>query len=305
MSRTLLIGNSAYSWREWLKSNRGARDLICLDPADANLGPPARLTLSKDQRPHRWRFYGSLDPLRSPHIIMAAVAEFLNESSDGLIVQLYAYRATPLLRHLTTLIAQVLQPSEILMPPQTEIEQLGWPVGPEPVEVETAFPELVQNAQRKAQWLKLIESCEEHSVDLRKVSVEGARLGAGTTLLPEIRQRAGIEAAEHAEVCGGNLLIVAADQPEEGALSRALDVTHCTRATVVDPSAYNNLLCSFAHQPGDDFGMGMIRQIDFSKMVATVRCTAVAPAPVRILRLGSLRVDSDGRELGEARPWQV
>jgi hypothetical protein len=65
------------------------------------------------------------------------------------------------------------------------------------------------------------------------------------------------------------------------------------------------LLCSFANQEGEDFGIGMIRGIDFVTGVAQVACTAVPPAPARILRIGGLRVDPNGNELGEARPWQV
>jgi polynucleotide 5'-kinase involved in rRNA processing len=68
---------------------------------------------------------------------------------------------------------------------------------------------------------------------------------------------------------------------------------------------YRNLLCSFAKQSGEDFGMGILTDIDWNSMRAYAQCTAVPPAPVRILRLGSLRVDSNGHELGEVRPWQV
>ena len=92
---------------------------------------------------------------------------------------------------------------------------------------------------------------------------------------------------------------------EESDVSAALDYTGCTRAHFVAPGMYRNILCSFARQSGEDFGVGIITEIDWQSMRAQALCTAVAPAPLRILRIGALRVDSSGRELGEVRPWQV
>jgi polynucleotide 5'-kinase involved in rRNA processing len=178
-------------------------------------------------------------------------------------------------------------------------------VGPEEVETEASFPAMVQQAQRKAQWLKLNESCSEHEVNLRRVSIEGARLGSGDAIHPDALAKANLDPALHGEVAGGTLLLVTAEEPSDQAMARALDIFHASRAAVVAPTAYDNLLCSFANQEGEDFGIGMVRKIDFKTGIAQISCTAVPPAPVRILRIGGLRVDGSGNELGEARPWQV
>jgi len=92
---------------------------------------------------------------------------------------------------------------------------------------------------------------------------------------------------------------------EESDVAAALDFTGCTRAQFVAPGLYRNLLCSFAKQSGEDFGMGILTDIDWQSLRGYALSTAVPPAPIRILRVGALRVDSDGRELGEVRPWQV
>jgi hypothetical protein len=305
MDRTLLIGNPRTTWRDWLKAHRGKRDLLCLDPADPQQGIPGRLALFRGEHPVLTRFYGALDPQRAPHVIVAALAEMLPRlGSDG-IVQLFAYRQGPLLRQVATIAAQLLQPGEILVAKGTGLDLGGMPIGPSEVELEEAFPAMVQHAQRKAQWLRLIEQCEMHEVDLRSVSLEGTRLGSGTALNAHERERADLGQAVHAERCGPTLLVVADYEPEEGEIARALDVTGCSRANFVDTRAYENLLCAFARPNGEEIGTGLIQSIDWHTGRIHVLCTAVAPAPVRILRVGGLRVDRDGRELGELKPWQV
>jgi len=305
MGRTLLIGNPGSSWREWLKEHRGTRPFLCLDPADPIQGIPGQLCLFVAGKPIISRFYGSLDPQRAPHILPSLLAQALEKEPDDLIVQLFPYRPLPLLRHMAMLIAQQLRPTEILVAQNTELDQGGFPIGPSEVEIDSAFPPLVQMAQRKAQWLRLFEGCEKHTFDLRKVSTEGIRLGTGIRLNTEERQRAHLKDVLYAERAGGTLFAVTDLDVEESDVAAALDFTGCTRAQFVAPGLYRNLLCSFAKQTGEDFGMGILTDIDWQSMRGYALCNAVPPAPIRILRIGALRVDSDGRELGEVRPWQV
>ncbi|MFI5385231.1 MAG: hypothetical protein ACHQ50_03830 [Fimbriimonadales bacterium] len=305
MGRTLLLSSASHSWREWLKEHRKDRDFICLDPAEPAQSPPGKLTLVRGSRPLYWRFYGSLDASRAPHVLVAALAQMLQQADDDAIVQLFPVRNSPLVRQLVSLCAQLVQPGEVLTPRSAHLDLEGFPVGPEEIEVEDAFPAMVQQAQRKAQWLKLIENCSEHEVDLKRTAIEGARLGTAASVQPDQLAAAGLAEAVYAEVASGTLLLVTESEPAEHVMARALDVFHASRATVVHPSAYDNLLCSFARQSGEDFGIGIVRTIDFSSGLARIACTAVPPAPVRILRIGGLRVDMAGRELGETRPWQV
>jgi hypothetical protein len=301
----LLIGNPNASWREWVKLNRGSRDFVCLDPSDPVQGVPGRLALFRGSRPVYSRFFGSLDAQRYPHVLLAALTEALARSVPDPIVQSFSYRPSPVLRHLQVLIAQLMQPEEILIAAGTEIDLNGFPTGPQTIDTEGAFPKMVQDAQRKAQWMKLLESCETHQINLRTVCVEGARLGAGRTLDKAERDRVGLEMAVHAEVCGSSLFIVSDEEMSESSVSRALDLTHTTRPAFARSTEYDNLYCSMARQSGEDFGLGFIQKIDWWEGTAKILSDAVPPAPVRILRIGSLRVDPKGREIGEAKPWQV
>jgi polynucleotide 5'-kinase involved in rRNA processing len=302
MPKTLLVCSPQFTWREWLKQHLGVRPLLVLDPSDATYGPPARLALYREGKLEAWEFYGSLDPQRFPHVLLAGLARLLAAGED-VVVLLFPYRASPLLRHLVLMIAQIVQPDEVFVGGQVELS--GWPVGPEEIELEAAFPAMVQSAQRKAHWIKLLEDCEEHEVELRKTPLLGARLGSGRVLSREELDRAGVGAAAYGEVCGSALLLLDTDGVEEDAVRRALDFFHCTRAHLVESSLLEGLVCSFARQSGEDFGMGFVKCLDVRAMAARVLCTAVAPAPVRLLKLGSLRVDHQGREVAELKPWQA
>jgi polynucleotide 5'-kinase involved in rRNA processing len=305
MGKTLLIGHPQATWREWLKAHRGGAEFLCLDPADPIQLTPGILTLTSGQRRLYSRFYGSLDAQRQPHVMIAAAAQALQHAGDDLLIQTFAYRPSPVVRHTLAVLAQLIRPDRILVAEGAELDQSGFPVGPEPVELERALPPMVQHAQRKAQWLKLLEECERHTVDLRRVSVEGARLGSGIALSPDQRKAGCLAAAVHAEVTGSTLFVITDADMEESEVSRALDFAGCSKAIFAEAGAYRNLFCSFANQEGEDFGYGILLDIDWRSMRAQVLSTAVPPAPVRVLRIGSLRVDSEGRELGETRPWQV
>ena len=305
MGRTLLIGGRTGAWREWLRTNRKGRDLICLDPAEPNYGTPGRLVLVRGDKTVAWRFFGSLDPMRSPHTLIAATMELGALADEDAIILSFPYRPTPLLRQTAYLLAELTRPTAILIESGQQIPLNGWPLGPEDISLEGGFPEVVLNAQRKAQWLALLQMCNPHEVDLRNVSILGTRLGSGQSVTESVHKLNGFKTISYAEVCGKHLFVVAEDEPDAPALSHALDNFHCEKATIVAPSAYRYLLCSFARESGEDFGMGIIREIEWDSFTATVTCNAIPPAPVRILKIGSQRVDADGKEMGELRPWQV
>ncbi|RYG25994.1 hypothetical protein EON82_05000 [bacterium] len=303
MARTLLIGGPHVSWRTWERKNLQEDDFLVLDPGDSSYGPATILRLMRGERPLWTRLYGSLDPRRAPHVMLATLAEGMARAAENLTVRLFPYRNTPLMRQTVSLVASILRPDRIVVAEGTDLNLNGFPTGPETPNLESAFPPMVQDAMRKAQWMKLLESCSLHEVDLRNVVLEGTRLGGGKALLPDEITKTGLSAV-HVEVVGKNLFIVSDDVPE-GRLARALDVTHCTKATIASPSAYEGLVLAFVRPNGEEIGHGRVVGIDWEAGVLRAACSAIPPVPVTILRLGSLRLDPKGVERGEARPWEV
>lgn len=301
MKRTVLVGHPSVSWRAWVKENRGDRDFLCLDPSDATYGQAGLVSLFRSDRPLYQRFYGSLDATRAPHVLFASLVEALNHTDRDLLIQLFAYRVTPLLRQTLQLMLHHLQADEVLIP---ENLRDAIPDAKVLVALDKSFPNLVQIAQRKAQWLDLLERTENHVVDLNDASLEGCRLGSGYRLSQHQKVKLDIESA-YAEVIGNSLFIVSDREYEEWVVSRAMDFTHTTRVNIASPDLYEGTLCSFAKRSGEDFGFGMIERIDFEKLKAFVRCTAIPPVPVPVLRIGSLRIDEHGNEHGELKPWQI
>ncbi len=303
--QTLLIGRPQDSWRGWLDANGRGGEVLCLDPANADYGPPGRVFLLREGKVAAWRFVGCLTPQRDPIGLMAAATSLLRQLDPDGWVWLFGLRASPVVRRLALALAQVIAPGEIVVPEGSRFEREGWPVGARTVPLEEPLPGLARSAQRRARWLELREACELHQTPLDSVRLVGARLGCGEPVPTLQRKSSGIDWVLHAEVAGSTALLVARHEPADAELAHALDVLHATKAVVVRPDDYVGLLCSFARQNGDDFGMGFVESIDFEERLLRARCTAVPPAPVRLVRLGALAVDPSGKELGEARPWAV
>ncbi|MCW5942714.1 MAG: hypothetical protein KIS66_10810 [Fimbriimonadaceae bacterium] len=302
---TLLIGSPGVSWRETIRDEFGDHDFLCLDPAQPDFSSVARIVLWRDGKVRAWRFFGSLDLARFPHVALEGLVRLLRESDRDVAVLCPAYRPGPVLRHLLSLIAWTACPGRILIADGTPIGPTGWPVGPETVYPAEAYPDLVQAAQRRATWLRILERCEDHTLDFSSLAFEGSRLGTGRRVERSALSRSGLPETLYAEICGPTLFLVGPEELDESALSRGLDHFGCTKAHIVRPADYTDLVCSFARDSGQDFGFGFVQELDPATGVVRVRCTAVAPAPVRVLRLGALRVSEAGRELGETRPWQV
>lgn len=293
---TLLVGDFQYTWRDLLKSHAGTT--IVLDPADANYGFPGRVTLIRDGKVVDWVFVGSTDVARNPLAILAACGKFRPNFTEESQVLLFPYRASPVLHQLALRVAQALPLTRIKVPTGSGLEKISWPLGAEEIELPAAFPNMVLQAQRRARWLELIEQSSDHTIDLTQVGIEGSRLGSGNKL--EIEGWNG-----WAEVSGDTLLLVGTEDPPEEKISRFMDFAHTRKVSIQDQQKYRGLICAFASQEGEDFGMGVVQSFDASSGKMEIKCTAVSPAPVRLLRLGSLRIDESGKELPGLPAWSL
>ncbi|MBL8048771.1 MAG: hypothetical protein JNJ45_08820 [Chthonomonas sp.] len=305
MPRTILIGTANHSWRSYIREHRGDRDLAVLDPMDAHHGTPGRLALYHGDKCVDWVFLGAIDAQKNPLALIAGSIRLLAQSSDDTLILFPNFQGVPAARQLLLQLAQLIQPGEIFVPSGSKIAVHPWPVGAEHVEVEAEFPEMVQLAQRRARWIAMLEQCEDHVIPLDEIDYMFSRFGSGRRVPSDHFDRAGISGVLWAERAAQTLLIVARRDFDDDELAGLLNVGHATKLMFLDPLSFSGLLCSFARQDGEEMGMGMIEEASFTEGVIKVRCQAVAPAPVRILKIGHLRIDSLGRELHEIRPWTV
>lgn len=293
MGLTLLVGVVGHSWRGWLDGFEGP---VCVaDPHLGDFGYPGRVGVLESGKITDWRFVGSLEGTRNPLGLVLGCLDLVRDWDDGAVIGPVG-KDSPASRQLLISLAQGLGVERIVIPKGSGFGGWGWPVGPEEVGVSADFPALVKDAQRRARWLSLIEDSGVHEVVLADVRVMGARLGSGR----RVDLGAGL-----AEVGGSVLHWVTREEVGEDRISALMNEFHVGRVNLVDPRTYHGTICSFAHEEGRDFGMGVVKRFDEERGVVEILSPAVVPAPVRILKLGSLRVDSQGREIGEHAPWAV
>lgn len=289
---TLLVGSSGHSWRDWFEAGTHS-DVLVADPCQAEVGPPGRLVRLQGGRPVAWRFIGATDFLRNP---VGWLAGALDLAEGEPCVILPEPSESPVCRQMMVAFSQVCRAERILAAEGCLSLSWPWPVGPEEVPLSAGFPPLVRDAQRRARWLELLENCALHEVRIADIQTQGCRLGTG--------RRVEVPSG-HGEVSGGHLLWVTAEKPDDAVVSRLLDDVHAHRLHLVDPRSYHGTLCSFALENGEDFGMGVIKRFDPGRGLMEVLNTAVVPAPVRVLKVGTLRIDSKGKEIGAHTPWAV
>lgn len=298
MGNLLLVGHPKFSWREWLQKEVANRPLIILDPANADYGAPARLFLVENGKVRSWHFAGSIDPNRCPIPLLSGAIQLLKRASEDAVVQLFSARQSPFLRQLSMAISQIVDPEKILVPDGSHLEKQTWLQSAEKVELPAPIPPLVKDAQIKSRWIEMIESGEDHVVELADVAIEGLRLGSGTRLAHK-------DFEDYGEVSAGVLHVVTNRNIPDAEIGRVMDIAHARRLNIIDPTNYSGLICSFSHANGLDFGFGVIRSFDPQREVFHVRCQAVAPAPVKVFKVGSIRITDAGQELETPMAWTL
>ncbi len=297
----LLIADPRWTWRDWLKENLGKRDLVCLDVSDADHGPPARVFLLRDGKVRQWRLTGSVYPHRNPVDLLVGAAALIGQANKDAIVLSFELREMPVIRQMALALSELAQFEQVLVPEGSSFLHEPWLIESQPVALSESLPEAARTAQRRARWLEMLEGCEEHTLELDHIGLHGVRLGSGQRLHGAPFDDLGT----HVEAYGNTLLVVTDHDHDEQMAGEALNLAHASKLNLVSPTAYDNLLCSFVRGTGEDFGIGVVKSIDFQERTATFLNNAVAPAPVKSVRIGSLRIDHTGKETGETKPWAV
>ncbi|RYG41685.1 hypothetical protein EON79_20335, partial [bacterium] len=207
--RTLLVGTANASWKEWLRDHLADAELILLHPSDAGYGFLARYVRLHEGKVLDARFFGSLDPLRSPHVTVATAARFSRHGSGSYLL-LGDLGRSALARQTFEAVIDVYAPNRILAPtgghPWCRAEEIVLTAKPPPA---------VLHAQRRAFWIDLLDRSHRHELTVAGLRFEGTRLGTGTEVV--------IEGAIHAEKIGSTLYAIIKGEFDDRAISIALD----------------------------------------------------------------------------------
>lgn len=301
--KTVLVGSAAFRWSDWITEEIGRRYLLILDPADTHFGPAGRVVLVRNGEVIAWRFIGSLQTTRQPLWVLRGAVELLSLCDQDVVILMPTSSRSPIARHAFQTLLSVVAPDEILVAKGDDVDSEGWAIGPQLVELPVALPTMVQAAQRRGRWIGLQEDASLHEVLLEKVSIQGVRLGSGKRVL--LPNETLLSPLKWAEAADGTLYVVSDAPPEEPTLNRALQFAHLHRVHAAANQDFEHLLCCMCRQNGEPLGMGMIERAEFDKGRFVVRAQVSPGSNARIVMIGSLKVDTEGKELGEIKPWSI
>lgn len=301
MAITVLLGSRQFSWKQWLEAHLGERPLLILDPSDTHFGPATRLELMRREELLDWRLVASITPTRDPMGILTAAA-ILKPKID-FVALLHPLTRAPILRQLTSDLAQILGPTEILYALGEDIDAEILPIGAATVELPAALPAIVGQAQRRARWIEAQQNASLHEIKLDEVTLLGARLGSGLPLHggPNVE----LGPYLHLEVGDGGLFGVSHEPVSESQNNVVLAKNKATKIVGSLSQDYEHVVCSLNKQSGEPVAIGFIERAEFARNRLIVRSELVNMRAVRQVVLGQTRVDGEGRELAEVRPWSI
>lgn len=295
MARALLVGGEGHAWRDWREQRGLGGPLLCLDPSYMEHGWGGRIALTQGEELLDWRFVGTLKATRNPLSVLSGAVQLATEDC---VIMLSRLESSPVARHFALTLAQILRPEAIYTVEGSGVEAWPWPIGAEPVQLPDSPPEIVLRAQERAQWLHLLRECHPHEVDLDEVPVIGARLGSSPRLHPQ-----GMEG--WMEVCGGGLLWISEEVGDDLKVDRAMHFAEAHKVWTALPKQYSGLLCAMSQEDGSEQGMGVVDSFDPQIGRMKILCTAEPGTRPQVLKLGTLRLQKDGKRAGEAPPWTV
>lgn len=298
MGATLLVNHPRWSWREWLRQNLQSQTLIVADPGFSDHGWAARVCLVRDQKIRRWRFVGVNDGAHAPLPVLTATAQMAADADRDFFLLAPSAMSGPIARELVMMMGEIAGVERVMVPAKSSYARWKWPWPLETVEMDNPTPDYLLLAHRRAKWVEMLDQCREHEIDLAEVVVEHARTGAGQKI--DLTQWGGVGWTH-----GAVLHVITDETIDEFTAARLMDEAHARRISLLSPVEFHGILCSQARADGRDVGMGVIRKLDPRSQKLTLFTTAEEGARANILRLGLLRLDDYGHELGDLRSWTV
>ncbi len=303
MARQLVFWDAQGAGREWL-NEQASRHLI-LDPRETHPEFPGCCVLGRRDEILGWGFVGGPDVQQNPLELLRVSSRLIRSAPDNLLILAPRFDHGPVARSLRATLIDWLQPDSILISRGDTVNDRAWPMGVTEFDFPPGMPDVVLRAQRKARLRDLLERSKPLQISFQQVRWTGVRLGSGQAA-PEIQvQEAGIRSVLHIETFGSTAFAVVSEELDALESSLVMRLVGATRLHFALNSAYSGLVCSLARIHGEDVSLGYIESIDFRKGVVSVRATAEDIAGLGLIRVGHLRIDSEGNELGTVKPWSL
>ncbi len=302
------------------------------DIGQSEIGPPACVGLAfpegpvialSDLPPHALAFVGATSP--PGHLLEhAAAIRILADmaASRFLVVDSCGFVQGPAARRLNQVEADLLAPAHIVaLQRRDELEALLAPMrrrnhwrihAPLIPEVIGIKPPAFRTQRRFMKWAAYFAGSELHTYSLDDIAIVGSWLGSGAPLaahyLKYLRQALASSArVYYAEMSGSQLGIMVSHpmSPQSHDLIVALEPLKARSVTLTVAPRLKHLLVGLESANGRLMGMGVIATIDFVRRTVGVLTPIRSPFAARILRVGSLRVTPEGRELGTMKPGEL
>lgn len=287
-----------------------------LDPSRQDISPPDTVSLcAPGGMPLGFHFIGSLSLWKKPLAAVAALLWGIREAtSSPLVVEITFEPTTSQQTDLYRALTAFLLPERLIGIGLEGVESILLPSGGCRVEVcpplkdSERRPPSVLVAWRNACWKAYFANSKEMEISLRDVAFLGARFRSGIPLesmeLNSLREM-GFAKASYAEIIGNYLYVVSSERNSDAKIKNALRFFGCEEGILVHPSLFQGLVIGMEQASGWHVGIGRIQSMDFEKGMMRVLSPIDPEAPISKIHIGRVRLDSEFREWGELRAWQV
>lgn len=306
-------------------------DFVDSDIGQSVVGPPGTIGLataetqvdSFDELKHRKLYFiGATTPVG--HLLPTVVGvkrlvEVAQASGDRLIVvdTTGMVRGT-IARRLKTFKVDALQPRHIVgIQKSNEIEHLlalfrnnrGVMIHRlSPTPQVKKKPQEYRASRRRSLFYEAFHNAQGHIIHLDQIVCRNTFFGTGNRMpwrhVKTIEEFLGVRVL-HAESVGRGIYAVTETQPSSAGQSLVMEHYNTREVSIVPAQAFKNVILGLSDSSGLCMDVGLLHAIDFKQRYMFVLSRIKTITPVRIVQFGSMRVRSDGTELGRVEPGEI
>ena len=338
-SRTLLLGGIDTGKTTFTRllvnalTEAGQRTAIVdADLGQSEIGPPACIGLAFADRqqnslselsPHALIFIGSTSPPGFLLEYTAAVRRLADMAGEmPLVVDTSGFLYGADARRLNQITFDLLTPTHIVaLQRQNELEGILAPmqrrdgVQIHRPSIPTSIgkkPSTFRTQRRAMRFAAYFENARLHTYRFDDIALIGAWLGCGAPLAPHLLKYLNEALGPAVKVYYGemsdrhlSLMVSQMVHPDTPALGVAQQTLRAQGVTLTIAPRLKHLLLGLEGSNGKLLGLGLLEAIDFRRRTLGVLTPCRAPAAACIIRIGILRVQPDGHEIGALKPNEL